>query len=100
MLEHELVLRLAMRAFDGLNDSSTFDEAFFLMVAALAEESSLLHFGDDVTIADDDAAQSDHLVDVLGTELTDAVGFEQVVGTHLDEDIFLLFAINHVLFAA
>jgi len=99
VLQLELVLRFAMRALDWLNYTAALNESLFLVVATLAQESGLLHFRDDVAVADDDAAERDHLVDVLRTEFSDAVGLAQVVGTHLDEDIFLLLSVDHVLLA-
>lgn len=100
VLQLELVLRFAMRALDWLNDSAALNESLFLVVATLAHESGLLHFGDDVAVADDDAAERNHLIDVLRTEFSDAVGLAQVVGTYLNEDVFLLLSVDHVLLAS
>lgn len=91
MLNLELMLGLTMLALDRLNDSAALNEPFFLVVAICAQKGSLFHLRDNVAIADDDATQGDHLVNVLGTKLTDAVGLAEVVRTDLDEDILLLF---------
>lgn len=60
------------------------------MIAVVALESGLLHFGNDIAISNDNAAESDHFVDVLWAEFSDSVMLFQVVWTDLDEDIILL----------
>lgn len=97
VLDNELVLALAVLAFDGFHDASTLDEAFFLCVAVVAEECCLLHFRHNITVADNDTTQSYQLVDVFGSQLSDAEVLPQVEGSDLDKNIILLVVVAHVL---
>ena len=57
----------------------------------------MLHFWYNVTIANDDAAKSHEFVDVLRSQLTDAICSLEVVGSDLDKDIVHLLVVSHVL---
>lgn len=99
VLQGELVLGLAMRALDWLNDPAALDKPLFLVEAVVAGKCGLLHLRYDVAVPDDDAAQGHHLVDVFGSELPDAVGLLQVMGPDLDEDVLLLVGVDLVVTA-
>lgn len=99
MLDLELMLCMAILALERLNYLASLDESLFFGVAVCAQECSLFHFWDDISIPNDNASKRDHLVNVLRTELSDPVRLEEVVWPDLDEDIFLLFVSNHLLTA-
>lgn len=100
VLDHKLVLCFAMSTLYRLNDSATLNKTFFLGIAVAAEEGCLLHFRDNISVADDDTAQGYHLIDVLRTKLSYAVGLEEIVRPYLNKNVILLVLVTNNLFAS
>lgn len=77
---------MAQAANIWLDDLSSVDELSVSILASVALEDCLLHFGDDVSVSDDDSLDCDELVDVGWVELPDLVGPPQVARLHNYED--------------
>ena len=93
----EGVTLLTVRTEGRLEDATHLDRSLFLSEALGAGEVRLFHFGHDVTVADDDTAERDQLLDVVWAELADAIHFTQVVRAHLDDLVVAELVVVHVV---
>ena len=76
---------MAVLAEGWLLDSSHLHDSLFFTSTFHAFKLSLLHFRHNVTVANDDSSESDQLVNVFRTHLSDPVDLPEIVWSHLDD---------------